>query len=408
MRTTTNCQSAGQAIAWAVALGALAFFGQVARGEDDPWGYYRTEPAVALGQETAAVAAAPADFAPADFDSPVTADEVSTTRVSPYEEAVQKGEEDGKCCWNCNLCPCCYVVVEALILERNLQGSDSPLVVDTATGDTILSTDDLDFPFSGGLRAYVGHRFCGCWAWELGYTGLWGANASTTAEGDLTLPDDFGLNTNVFFGADRITLDYTSDIHSPEFNLVCCCCCCCEPSCGDKCGQQKCCSIEWIYGLRYWRIDENLDINAEREEEGGTETGSYSVDTSNDLYGGQFGIRLRRCRGPWSVEGTAKFGLYYNDAHQTQTITDFPDFVLRQSGADDDNVAFVTDLNASLIRQISDHWYVRGGYNLIWIDGVALAPSQLDFTQTSTSGADIDSHDTLFLHGFNFGFEGRW
>ena len=337
----------------------------------------------------------------------MTIDGVTAERQSPFAEAVQKGECAEECCWNCNLCPCCYAVVEALILERNLQGSDRPLIVDTQTGDTVLATNDLDFPYAGGLRAYVGHRFCCCWAWELGYTGLFGANASTSATGDLTFPDDFGLNTNVFFGADRVTLDDTTNINSPEFNLVCCCCCCRKPCGGDAC-DQLCCSIECIYGLRYWRIDDDLDINAERQEEGGTETGSYSVDTSNDLYGGQFGIRLRRCRGPWSVEGTAKVGLYYNDAHQTQTITDFPDFVLRQSGASEDHVATVTELNASLIRQITDHWYLRGGYNLIWIDGVALAPSQLDFSQTATSGTTIDSGDTLFLHGFNFGLEGRW
>lgn len=364
---------------WAVLL--LTVPGGLARGQE--WRNFR----------------APLDSVP----SATPASEITLAAASPFAEAAQKGEPCTDSCWNCNLCPCHYAVVEALILERNLQGSGVPLVVDTETGDALLTTDDVDFPFSGGLRAYIGHRFCCCWAWELGYLGLFGANASTSLEGDLALPGELGPATNVFFGADRMTLDYTSDVHSGELNFVCCCCCC------EPCGcEERCRSVEWIYGLRYFRVNESLDIAAEREETFGTESGTYGVNASNDLYGGQLGVRLRRCRGPWSVEGTGKMGLYYNDARQTQTVVDFPDFVVRQTAASGDWVSLVAEFNASLIRQISDHWYIRGGYNLIWIDGVALAPSQLDFSQDADSGTDIDSGDTLFMHGFNIGFEGRW
>ena len=48
------------------------------------------------------------------------------------------------------------------------------------------------------------------------------------------------------------------------------------------------------------------------------------------------------------------------------------------------------------------------GYNLLWIEGVALAPDQLDFTNTPTSGTGLTSSSGLFLHGFSAGLEGRW
>jgi hypothetical protein len=48
------------------------------------------------------------------------------------------------------------------------------------------------------------------------------------------------------------------------------------------------------------------------------------------------------------------------------------------------------------------------GYNLIWIEGVALAPDQLDFTNTTTSGSGIDTDGGVFLHGVNAGLEARW
>ncbi len=306
----------------------------------------------------------------------------------------------------CRLCPCTYAVIEALILERNVSGTSFPLAVDATTGETLASTNDLDFPFSGGLRAYVGHRFCGCWAWELGYFGLFDATASTTITGDITLPGDLGPGTNVFFGADTLTYDYTSRLHGGELNFVCCCSCC-ETSC-DPCAVPRCHSIEWIYGLRYLRVDESLTISGERLEVGGLETGSYNVRASNDLYGAQFGLRLRHCWGPWSLEGTGKLGIYGNDANTSQVLTDFPAFTLRQTSASDSDVALLAELNATLVRQISDHWFVRGGYNLIWIDGIALAPDQLDFTLASTSGTTIDTGNTMFLHGVNVGIEARW
>jgi hypothetical protein len=44
----------------------------------------------------------------------------------------------------------------------------------------------------------------------------------------------------------------------------------------------------------------------------------------------------------------------------------------------------------------------------MWLDGVALAPDQLDFTNTPTSGTAIASDSTLFLHGVNLGLGTRW
>jgi hypothetical protein len=333
------------------------------------------------------------------INSPTVSNPETWTEYGGKPSAAEPCLADAVDC--CHLCPCTYAVVEALILQRNISGSGIPLAVDSTTGDPLLTTNDLDFPFAGGVRAYVGHRFCCCWAWELGYFGLFDANASTSVTGDLALPGDLGAATNVFFGADRFDIDYTSRLHGAEFNFVCCCQCC------KPCSSHQS-SVEWIYGFRYLRVDEQLTIAAERLEVGGLETGNYEVRASNDLYGGQFGVRLRHCRGPWSVEGTGKIGLFGNDANMNQTVTDFPDFVVRQTSSSDTDLALLGELNLSLIRQVSDHWYVRGGYNLIWIDGIALAPDQLDFSLSSTSGTTIDDDNTMFLHGVNVGLEARW
>jgi hypothetical protein len=90
-------------------------------------------------------------------------------------------------------------------------------------------------------------------------------------------------------------------------------------------------------------------------------------------------------------------------------IIDFPDFVFRgERGSDDTDTAFVGDLNFTVIYQICDFWGARLGYNFIWLEGVALAPDQLDFTNTPDSGRHLDGDGSLFLHGVNLGLETRW
>lgn len=48
------------------------------------------------------------------------------------------------------------------------------------------------------------------------------------------------------------------------------------------------------------------------------------------------------------------------------------------------------------------------GYNLIWIDGLALAPNQFDFSDDENSGRRLVSGDGIFMNGANLGLEARW
>jgi putative beta barrel porin BBP7 len=216
----------------------------------------------------------------------------------------------------------------------------------------------------------------------------------------LMLPDDLGLQVNNFFGADDVGVRYTSDVHSFEANLVHCCCSC------NGCGQ--CHSIEWLAGFRYLNLDEEFRLSSFDSQEG---TSIYKVETENNLYGVQIGSRYRGCSGGyWSWETTGKAGIYGNDMEQSQApIVDFPAFVFRtRRGSDESDVAFVGELNATAIYHLSRMWGLRAGYNLIWIEGVALAPEQLDFTNTPDSGRKLVDGGGVFLHGVNVGVEARW
>ena len=98
-----------------------------------------------------------------------------------------------------------------------------------------------------------------------------------------------------------------------------------------------------------------------------------------------------------------------NDAQQSQLVTDFPPgFVLRDTpNVTAGNVAFVGDLNFSAAYYLDDVWALRFGYNLLWIEGVALAQNQLDFTDTPDSGTTLRTAG-FFAHGINVGLQGTW
>lgn len=323
----------------------------------------------------------------------------ATADTAPADQSLMP--EGGCCGICCNMCPCRYGYVEGLILDRNNQAANQPLVLNQNTGATLLSVGNLSPGIGGGVRVLAGARFNDCWAAEFGYFGIFGqqANATVNLQDSILIPGDLGLNVNNFQAADQATLQYTSTLNSAEANLVHCCCCC------DCCG---CRSVEWLVGFRYLNLNEHFSLTTVDSAES---TSRYAVRTNNNLSGAQTGARLRRCYGLWSFEGTGKAGIFGNAAHQSSDpILDFPNNFVRRgaTSASVGQVAFVGDLNFTAIRQLTDVWGLRFGYNLIWIEGVALAPNQLDFTFTPTSGTGINSTGGVFMHGANIGLEARW
>ena len=322
-------------------------------------------------------------------------------------------------------CPSVYGQVEALFMKRQPRLIDQPIVVDPNTNTTFLSTSDLDFNFDPGIRATVGARLCGGRALEFSYFGLFQGDASAVAvkpddEAFLIFPDN--LFGNVFVGMDRTEVNYSSQLHSFELNLPCCCGCCdeCPKECG--CGEcrdagggrgdryARCQSLEWFGGLRYIYLGEELDILAEKTVAGELENGSYNLRTTNHLYGVQVGARFRRTQNRFGWEVAGKSGIFGNNALEKQSVTDFPDFPLRptvsSSGA---GAAFVGEINLSALYRLTEVWNLRGGYNAMWIEGLALAPDQLDFDfAASPSGNQLHRGGGMFLHGVSLGLEARW
>jgi hypothetical protein len=309
---------------------------------------------------------------------------------------------DFSCCFQACQFPCIYFQADALYWDRVGSGCSDILVIDTDDDSPLLSTDDVNFRGAAGARFLIGwqpHHCSNCCAWELSYWGLynWNADATVTGTGDLAIPGDLGLASNNFFLADTLDLHYRSELHNVELNCIKSCC-------------AGCAKIDFIAGVRYLALNDSLTLTATDLQEG---TSSYNIDSHNDLYGLQLGGRYTRplcCR--WGVELTGKAGLFYNDVSTNQLVTDFPNtpgaFVLRDTAASRDGVAMLGELGVVLIRPLNECWNFRVGYNAIGIGGLALAPDQLDFTDTLTSGTEIHHTGWIFAHGGVVGLERRW
>lgn len=352
-------------------------------------------------------------LAPVSSESHTSLEPVYTGEPTPASSWIQDdqaGVTGCDCKPGCLYCPCLYGSVDYLFLNRTGERS-VPLLVDANDQSTLVTTSQAGVNSLSGMRATFGLR-CGDWGTaEFGYLNYFDSNGSlSVSDADfpgavLALPGDLGGASNVFNGVNRVQATYGSQFNSYELNFVSCC----VRECCDCNGSSPVGSIEWLAGFRYMSLNEQFNIYGERDEIGGVETGNYNAVTTNDLYGAQIGVRGRKCWGRISGEVVGKAGLFANQASQSQYMVDFPDFNFRPlTSTTGSGMAFGGELGITGIYQINQNWGLRAGYNLIWLQGLALAPEQLDYTFTPESGTALHRDGGLFLHGLSLGVEARW
>jgi hypothetical protein len=283
-----------------------------------------------------------------------------------------------------------YGSAEIFYARRDNAVNSQPTIIDATSGATLATTTDLSFIYMPGAKIQAGYFFANGWGVEGDFWGQWGFSdfKRVSQPGNLAIPGDLGLASTNFFDQDQITEIYSSHINNYEINVI-----------------LPYASVQYLAGFRYLSIDERFDINTFSNATG---NGDYQILTRNRMYGGQLGARTQ-----WQVERfvfdfEGKAGVFVNAAHQDQSVVGDTDGVLRQTGATERQAAFVGEVSAYLFIPMGTHFTGRLGYTAIWIDDLALAPDQLDFTDTPTSGGSIYTRGSMLIHGFNAGLEARW
>ncbi len=309
-----------------------------------------------------------------------------------------------------------YVGVEAMFLNRTRADNIKIVENQNAAGspgfrETMLTTHDLDFDDAWGPRLTVGRYLDECRAWEFTYYGPmhWRSTVvmtPTEMPANLTFPfhtfngdqmyDMYGnvVDVSNFDGAEDVTITYESDLNNYELNYL------------FKYG--CCCPVTWLIGFRYVDLDEFFDYESSDTSSPGPsyQTSNYWINTENDLLGLQIGGLLDGCITEcftWRFD--ARAGIYANFTEQHTWMAETNNTVLyRDFITEDEEAAFVTDMRLEGRYHLTNCTALTLGYQLMWVDGVALAPEQLDFTTTPTSGSALNADGTIFYHGAYFGF----
>lgn len=286
------------------------------------------------------------------------------------------------------------VQAEALMLQRLNFLHDQPVVqrVEGLQTSNLIGTGNARFEDLGyGPKLLLGYMDSCDTGIEAVYFGTqsWRSVHDAAGANNLRVPGALGLASIDYLDADRMETNYVSGVHNVEVNRVLI-------------------MDDWtlLGGFRWMNVNEHYNIHSVDLDSGASD---YHVHATNNLMGGQLGIRVEKPLWVVDWEFEAKAGLFGNAAAQQTRIGDFNNTVVRRdAGANGGNFAFIGELDWYLSCDLAANWSIRGGYNLMFVQGLALAPDQLDFTNNAASSRNIDPTGGIFLHGVSAGLEHRW
>lgn len=280
-------------------------------------------------------------------------------------------------------CPPAWASVDALWLQRS--GPDNYMLANE-DGAAVLQADQFKFDYELGVRVTYGEVF-NCTPYEFTYMGTHDWNSSIGVDGDrLVVPAGPGGGVFDNMTGDTVFANYASELHSLELNTL----------------SFRSDSLTMMFGIRYIDVEEDFHLLMLD----GLETGVIGITGDNRLLGLQCGGEWTRGNCKWCVSASGKAGMYINFAERDYDIRDsvlptniIPNAAVRGETSDME-IAVATELRLGVTRHLGCGLKLRGGYELLWINGVALAPEQLGTTTPMTLPAFDTDGDVLYDGGY--------
>jgi len=329
--------------------------------------------------------------------SPYSGGPAGPQEFEPVDEGGHFEEGTGTTSWFAPPEHNMYFKAGVLWLSRDSDSRNQLLVVELPpTSTPVLYTDDvsLNNSFQPGAIFTLGFNADQVSSFEFVYWGLQDySNSATVTSGPnsfLGLAGTLQLSTVDFIFANRMIVDYSSQLHNAEANY-----------------RQTIEGVTLLAGFRYFNLNESFNINS-RSALTGTSS-NYSITTQNQLIGGQVGVGWNFCWGRFSAGIEEKFGVFGNAASQNTYLGDFGDSFTRRNYRDESiPTSLLSETGAQARFQVLDWLAIEGGYRFIWIQNVAFATDQLDLTDSPAGTELIDPRGRLLLNGLNIGVEARW
>lgn len=294
----------------------------------------------------------------------------------------------------------CYIGADMLIWTRTTP--NVPLLVDRTTGAALFeSGDTLPFNWTVAPRVTLGTQCTDRFAIEASWFGIydWGAQGTTSLDARTAPVAALSLPNVVkgFVPGESQRYDYSVRLTNAELNV--------RNSLSER--------VSVLAGFRYLNLGE--EFNANLINANGIFFGNYGARTENNLFGahigGDYAVKIgERCQ----VTGVGKAGIFGAAENQTTfgsflTPTPGPRPLYGERRADACQVAFVAEVGLMVSYEVRPWLTFRGGYHVMWIDGVALATNQLTTSNWAPGGAaGIDTRGSVFMHGAIAGMEFRW
>lgn len=289
--------------------------------------------------------------------------------------------------------PCCpyWSVSGGAIALKRSDAFSLPLLA----GGNEFDVEHFNFDLEVGPRVDVIYHVPSGWEFEALYYGVgsW-ASLHPFENGNLQLlgvePEPIDVDSALF--------RYGSELYSTEFNL-----------------RRR---MDWLtplIGFRWVELEEQFGVAGLEPPTPGIPY-SYRYDTHNHMYGVQVGaeVILWNRGGPLRVDGVFKAGMYYNEADLDAAfgygpVPDEAERIVFEQSRAEPHTSFLGEVGVGASWQASDWLNLRGGYQLTWIEGVALAPEQIPSTDLFVPfNTEVNTGGSPLYHGPYAAIEARW
>ena len=133
----------------------------------------------------------------------------------------------------------------------------------------------------------------------------------------------------------------------------------------------------------------------------------WTTIATNNLYGVQIGAKAALWEaGPWSLGGTIKAGLFNNRAEHVSLVSMEKQIFPAQTATN--AAAFVGEGSLVAKYQLSDAIALKLGYEALWLNGIALAPGQIQevsTTRSTVSAQGVNCRSSTLFQGLTFGVD---
>ena len=160
------------------------------------------------------------------------------------------------------------------------------------------------------------------------------------------------------------------------------------------------CNLTMLAGFRWVNLSESL-VGTLTPLSFPTEPPFWNTMTTNNLYGFQIGTDGKIFeRGRFSIGGLAKAGIFDNNADESTGVS--TEKQVRPSSASTNHAAFVGETGLQCRYQVTERLTLKAGYQAIWLEGVALAPGQIQETYltspTTVQAVGVNCNGGVFYH----------